>query len=51
MEVYNQPIFKICGKSKTTNQIADIPDSYVVKDDLEYPAGKALPLWLFGFLY
>src|SRR6056297_2120668 len=49
--VDDQYIFEIGGKSKTTHQIANIPDSYVVKDDLEYPAGKALPLWLFGFLY
>lgn len=49
--VDDQYVFEIGGKSKTTDQIAGIPNSHVVKDDLEYPAGKTLPLWLFGFLY
>ena len=49
--VDDQYIFEVGGKNKTNNQISGIPHSYVVKDDLEYPAGNALPLWLFGFLY
>jgi hypothetical protein len=44
-------LFEIGGKNKSTSQITGIPNSYVVKDDLEYPAGSALPLWLFGFIY
>lgn len=42
---------EIGGRQKSHAQIADIPDSFVVQDDLEYPVGKALPLWLFGMLY
>ncbi len=43
--------FEIGGKSKSDYHIADIENSWVVKDDLEYPAGHALPLWYFGLLY
>ena len=32
-------------------QIKDIPDSFVVSDDLEIGRGNRIPLWLFGFLY
>ena len=30
---------------------ADIPDSFVVSDDLETGFGNKITLWLFGFLY
>jgi predicted AAA+ superfamily ATPase len=43
--------FEIGGKQKSYAQIADITDSFVVRDELEYPIGKALPLWIFGLLY
>ncbi len=29
----------------------DLPDSYVVNDDVEMGFGNKIPLWLFGFLY
>lgn len=32
-------------------QIKDIPDSYVVADDIEFGFGNKILLWLFGFLY
>jgi hypothetical protein len=32
-------------------QIKDLPDSYVVNDDVEIGMGNKIPLWLFGFLY
>ena len=44
-------LFEIGGKNKSASQITGIPESYVVKDDIEYPAGKNFPLWLFGFIY
>ena len=44
-------LFEIGGKGKTFKQIADIPDSYVVNDDVEVGVGGKIPLWLFGFLY
>ena len=39
------------GTGKTFKQITDIPDSYVVNDDVEVGVGGKIPLWLFGFLY
>lgn len=43
--------FEVGGKDKSFEQIADIPDSYVLADSIEFPIGKKLPLWLMGFLY
>lgn len=42
--------FEIGGKNKSRKQIK-APSSWIVKDDLEFPAGESLPLWAFGFLY
>lgn len=50
-EIDDKYIFEIGGKTKGSKQIAGLNDAFVVKDELEYPAGNALPLWLFGFLY
>ncbi len=44
-------IFEIGGKNKSFAQIADIPNSFVVADDIEVGFGNKVPLWLFGFLY
>ena len=43
--------FEIGGKNKSFKQIKDIPNSYVVSDDIEIGSGNKIPLWLFGFLY
>lgn len=43
--------FEVGGKEKSFEQIADIPDSYILADSIEFPIGKKLPLWLVGFLY
>lgn len=50
-EVNGQYIFEIGGKNKPVSQVKHIPNSYIVKDDLQFPAGNALPLWIFGFIY
>lgn len=42
---------EVGGADKSFNQIADIPDSYIFADSMEFPIGKKLPLWLAGFLY
>lgn len=42
---------EVGGKDKSFDQIADIPDSYIFADEMEFPVGKKLPLWLAGFLY
>ena len=44
-------LFEIGGKGKGFEQIKDVPDSYVVNDDVEVGRGNKIPLWLFGFLY
>ena len=44
-------LFEIGGKGKGFDQIADMPDSYVVNDGVEIGFGNKIPLWLFGFLY
>ena len=43
--------FEIGGEGKGFAQIKDLPDSYVVNDDVEIGFGNKIPLWLFGFLY
>lgn len=50
-EVDSKYIFEIGGKNKGSKQIAGKQNAWLVKDDLEYSAGRALPLWAFGFLY
>ena len=42
---------EVGGKDKSFDQIADIPDSYIFADEMEFPVGKKLPLWLAGFIY
>ncbi len=42
---------EVGGDGKTFNQIADIPNSFVLADDIESPHGNKLPLWMIGLLY
>lgn len=43
--------FEIGGKGKGKKQILSTPNSYVVRDDIEFGAGNIIPLWLFGLNY
>lgn len=43
--------FEVGGAGKNFKQIADIPNSFILADDTDYPFGNKLPLWLIGFLY
>ena len=43
--------FEVGGRGKGFGQIAGIPDSYVVVDEMSVGYGNKIPLWLFGFLY
>lgn len=43
--------FEVGGEDKSFDQIANISDSYVLADSLEFPIGKKLPLWIVGLLY
>ena len=47
----NQYTFEVGGKNKTQKQIVNIPNSYIVSDNIEYGFKNKIPLWLFGFLY
>ncbi len=49
--VDNKYLFEVGGKSKGFKQIKDLPNSYVVTDDIEIGSGNKIPLWLFGFMY
>jgi hypothetical protein len=42
---------EVGGESKSFSQIAGVPDSFVLADNIEAPLGHKLPLWLIGFLY
>ncbi len=43
--------FEVGGKNKSFDQIAGVPNSYILADDLETPLGRKLPIWTIGFLY
>jgi len=43
--------FEIGGKNKNFEQIKDIPNSYVIADDIEIGFNNKIPLFIFGFLY
>ena len=43
--------FEVGGADKSFDQIADIPNSFVLADSIEFPIGKKLPLWIVGLLY
>lgn len=43
--------FEVGGKDKSFDQIAGIPNSYILADSMEFPIGKKLPLWIVGLLY
>ena len=43
--------FEIGGKNKTRKQIADIENSFLILDDIEFGYKNKIPIWMFGFLY
>ena len=47
----NSYTVEIGGAKKSYKQIKDLPNSYIVADDLEVGFKNKIPLWLFGFLY
>ncbi|GHV30471.1 ATPase AAA [Bacteroidia bacterium] len=49
--VEDKYLFEVGGKNKSYQQIADIENSYLAVDNIEYGFGNKIPLWLFGFLY
>jgi predicted AAA+ superfamily ATPase len=47
----NGEIFEVGGRNKGFKQIAGVPNSYVLSDDLLHGSGRQLPMWLLGFLW
>ena len=43
--------FEVGGRSKKQKQIKDIPNSFAVKDDMDFPGYRTIPLWNFGLMY
>lgn len=43
--------FEIGGKNKGQRQILSTPNSFIVKDDIEYGSNNILPLYHFGLTY
>jgi hypothetical protein len=43
--------FEVGGKRKTFDQIKNVPNSFVVADDIEIGHKNKIPIWLFGMLY
>ena len=44
-------MLEVGGEKKSFEQIADVPHSYILADNMEFPVGKKLPIWLVGLLY
>lgn len=44
-------LFEVGGKTKTFNQIKDIPNSFLAVDGTEVGHHNRIPLWMFGLLY
>ena len=42
---------EVGGPDKTFVQVADIPNSYIFADRIEFPVGKKIPLWMAGLVY
>ena len=47
----NRYLFEVGGTGKGFSQIANLPDSFIAADDMEFAFGNKIPLWMFGFLY
>jgi predicted AAA+ superfamily ATPase len=43
--------FEVGGKGKGQKQLSGKENAWVVKDDIEFPMMKTIPLWMFGLLY
>ena len=43
--------FEVGGKNKKRKQIKDVPDSYIIADDIEFGTERSIQLWLLGFMY
>jgi predicted AAA+ superfamily ATPase len=44
-------LFEIGGKSKTRQQIKELDQAFIVKDEIEFGYQSTIPLWTFGMNY
>jgi len=44
-------LIEVGGKTKGPGQLSGKKDSFIAADDIDFPDGKKIPLWLFGFMY
>ncbi|MBR7171655.1 MAG: AAA family ATPase, partial [Prevotella sp.] len=44
-------VIEVGGKAKDGKQIAKEQKAFIAADNIDYPVGNKIPLWLFGFLY
>lgn len=44
-------VFEVGGKNKTSSQIKELKNAFLVLDDIENGVFNQLPLWMVGFLY
>lgn len=49
--VNNKIRLEIGGKRKTGKQLQGLKDAYIVKDDIIYPTGNSISLWIIRMLY
>ena len=42
---------EVRGEDKDSRQIANLPNSYILADNIETAIGHKLPIWVVGFLY
>ena len=51
LSAHEKIVHEICARNEGFSQIKDVPESFVVTDDIEVGSGNKIPLWLFGFMY
>ena len=44
-------LIEVGGKSKNAEQLSGKENIFIAADDIDFPDGKKIPLWLFGFMY
>lgn len=44
-------LIEVGGKAKNAGQVPGRENSFIAADDIEFPHGIKIPLWLFGFMY
>lgn len=43
--------FEVGGPNKKHSQLKDVPNGYIVRDNIEIGFANKIPIWLFGLLY